>query len=409
MFKSPNDVQTIEVLVKNNCPAAQSGFPAGASEPPGPHKAIARRRPTPPRPCLSGRSVVGTRAQRIGITSVGRTRVARPRASGSPSARARREPRSVDAEEDLAASWLALCLHFRQQLLKVRSGQERLEIGLFRHLGDVFEATIDGLSQGGQGAISIGRRSLLPFALGQPIVGRGQPGAPGEQTRGRVGIARQLDGRLEELSDRFGGGRVVLPLQERLGHSPAIVPVELAIVRMAWIGLQGGLMVRQGLLEQSACAVELLSRQKESGEVDHASRRFILIPRNRGVISGQSLVNGERLAIHFLRLLPPTSVLEQNAQIIQGLGQTPTILGHDGELVDELPADRQRPSKPLFRLGVPFGVSEHITEVVAVVSEPLAIPRYGRNVGNEFLVDRLGLNERFHGLFRSFGVVERRA
>ena len=45
-------------------------------------------------------------------------------------------------------SLLILCLQLRQQILKVRSGPNRLEVGAFPDLGGILEALINGLSQG---------------------------------------------------------------------------------------------------------------------------------------------------------------------------------------------------------------------------------------------------------------------
>ena len=55
-------------------------------------RVIARRAGPPPRPCLSGRSVVGIKNQRIGIRSVGRSRVARR----SAHRRSRPDPAGAD-------------------------------------------------------------------------------------------------------------------------------------------------------------------------------------------------------------------------------------------------------------------------------------------------------------------------
>src|SRR5262245_54670004 len=117
-------------------------------------------------------------------------------------------------------------------------------------------------------------------------------------------------------------------------------------------------MVGQSLFKQSAGAVEVSTGVEKPGEVVHRARRLILGIRERGEVCGELLVDGQRLAVHLLRLLETFRVLEDNAQIAKGDRQTAPVLGHGRVRGRKLAAKRKSLSQDIFRLRAPARIVE---------------------------------------------------
>src|SRR5262245_56891807 len=136
-------------------------------------------------------------------------------------------------ETKLTGLWLPPRLPLGQQFPEVLSRPQRVEARILRHLGRFPGPLVDGLAQGSQGTVPVGGGDLLPPARGEAFVLGRQPDAARQQAGGRVRVAGWVHRHLKELAGGLGSGGMLLQLQERLGHPPAVEPVSVAIIGVA--------------------------------------------------------------------------------------------------------------------------------------------------------------------------------
>ncbi len=286
---------------------------------------------------------------------------------------------------------LPLPLQFRDEFLKIGPPPQGIEVGVFLHGRHALVALAHRITEQLHRRVAVELRRLLALPGVQLVVLGHDGDAQAQKTRGVVGVR---GGAPAHVPTGFSGAEGVLRLQQPgvgRGQHGQMAVIELSIVRVPGVRLQGGQVVRPALQKQLFGGGPVPLLLVEGPQVHVGTRQFAPQVRLVGEVGREPRVDGEGLTVVLLRLPGPARDPQEGTPVDMAAGQHPPEFGSGGEVGRQLFVDAQGLVEVRLRLFMPPQVPQQTAAAVEAVGQLLAEVGSGGEVGRQLLLEAQGV------------------